>query len=174
MLLTSKGMINKVYVIPCPPGIIGQDYVMGMFDLAPGEALVLETELPDEAHYWSFHLTDEMTSSIDVVNRQTSLNGGEWAMNGYTARIDGDGKFRAVISAEDPGVPNWLDTAGYRRGIIMGRWWRCNSRPEPTVMRVRVDEVRALLPPETPHVTSQERDAALRLRRKGAQMRRRW
>lgn len=173
-LLLDKDMVNDVYVIPCPPGIIGQDYVMGLFDLGPDEALVLETDLPDEAHYWSFHLTDELTSTIDIMTRQTSLNGGVWSPNGYTARIDPDGRFRAVVSAADPGVHNWLDTGGHRRGIIVGRWWRCSNSPQPVVRKVKLDAVRGALPVDTPAISPEERDASLRMRRRGAQMRRRW
>ena len=40
-----------------------------------------------------------------LANRQSSLNG-------HQAVLDPDGVFRAVISARDPGVPNWLDTGG--------------------------------------------------------------
>jgi hypothetical protein len=38
--------------------------------------------------------------------------------NGHYAKISSDGKFRAVISLEDPGVPNWLDPAGFKQGTI--------------------------------------------------------
>ena len=42
-------------------------------------------------------------------------------MGKFKAALD-SGKFRAVISLEDPGVPNWLDPAGYTEGGIYGRW----------------------------------------------------
>ena len=29
---------------------------------------------------------------------------------------------RFVIAHRDPGVPNWLDTAGHRRGTVGVRW----------------------------------------------------
>jgi hypothetical protein len=29
---------------------------------------------------------------------------------------------RIVISARDPGVPNWLTTAGHRQGTLCFRW----------------------------------------------------
>ena len=40
--------------------------------------------------------------------------------------------------------------------------------------KVKVAEVRDLLPADTPVVTPEQRDAMIRLRRKGAQMRKRW
>ena len=129
--------------------------------------MILETEVPKQCHYWSFQLTDERWSSIDWMNRQTSLNG-------YMAKVDKDGKFRAVISAQDPGVPNWLDSAGYARGVIQGRWDRCSSWPLPTVTKVMITDVRNHLPADTAVISAEARDAAIRLRRKGAQLRRRW
>jgi hypothetical protein len=106
-------------------------------------------------------------NTIDYSNRQSSING-------YTARLDKDGKFRAVITATDPGVPNWLDTAGYTQGTLFGRWKECSSFPTPQLRRVKVADVRKYLPAETPTVSAEERDKAIRLRRLGAQMRKRW
>jgi hypothetical protein len=166
--LRDKGLINKVTVFKVPEGGIStQTYVGGMFELSADEALIYETEVPEKCRYWAVQLTDELFSSIDWMNRQTSLNG-------HTARIDRDRKFRAVISATDPGVPNWLDTAGYKRGVIYGRWNTCSSNPTPTVRKVKLTDLRNELPSDTPLITAQARDASIRLRRKGAQLRRRW
>ena len=148
-------------------GMPSQKYLEGMFDLAPDEALILETEVPQQCFYWSFQLTDERWSSVDWMNRQTSLNG-------FQAKRDKDGKFRAVISARDPGVPNWLDTGGLERGVIQGRWKKCSSAPLPMVTKVKIDELRKHLPTETPVVTAAARDEQIRLRRKSVQLRRRW
>ncbi len=167
--LRAKQLVNKVEVINFGGvgGISDQRYVQGMFDLQPDEALILETEIPAQCRYWNFQLTDELSSAIDPVNRQTSLNG-------HSAQLGSDGKFRAVISAVDPGVPNWLDNAGYVRGNVYGRWKECDSYPQPNVRRVKVADVRQYLPAETPVVSAAERDTSLRARRKAAQMRRRW
>jgi hypothetical protein len=101
------------------------------------------------------------------MNRQTHLNG-------FTAHVDRDGKFRAVVSATDPGVPNWLDTMGYLKGSLLGRWLESSSTPIPRVTRIKLADLRKHLPADTPVVTAEARDAAIRLRRKGAQLRRRW
>jgi hypothetical protein len=82
--------------------------------------------------------------------------------------------FHAVISARDPGVPNWLDTAGYPKGAVQGRWLDCEERPLPTMRKVSIAEVRSLLPSDTPIVSAAAREAALRERRLRAQMRTIW
>jgi hypothetical protein len=164
-----KGYVNKVFVqgLSDVGGVDSQKYVFGNFQLGPEEALVYETEVPNECGYWNIQLTDLSWSAIDPVNRQSSING-------HTAVLDGDGKFRAVISAVDPGVPNWLDTAGYADGSLIGRWMECSEFPTPNLKKVKIADIRQYLPAETPEISSDQRDRAIRLRREGAQLRRLW
>jgi hypothetical protein len=147
--------------------LISQKYAYGGFDLTPDEALIVEAPIPERCRYWSIHLMDDHGFSLDWVNRQTSLNG-------HTARVDTDGICRVVISAQDPGVANWLDTMGYRKGAIQVRWEECSSWPDHKVVKVRASEVRGALPGGTTMMTPTEREGSIRLRRKGAQLRKRW
>src|SRR5260370_37693644 len=55
--------------------------------------------------------------SLDYINHQTSLTADQ-------ARIDPDGLMRFVISEQDPGVANWLECTGHRRGYVQIRWQR--------------------------------------------------
>ena len=55
--------------------------------------------------------------SLDYINHQTSLTADQ-------ARIDPDGMMRFVISERDPGVANWLELTGRRRGYVQIRWQR--------------------------------------------------
>ena len=144
-----------------------QHYCQCIFELEADEALILETELPKTCRYWNVQLNDPLFNAIEYVYRQSSLNG-------HQARIDDDGRFRAVLALEDPGVPNWLDTGGYTSGTVMGRWYAADSRPLPAMRRVPLSEVRRHLPAATPVVSAAERDRRLRARTRGAQLRRRW
>jgi hypothetical protein len=148
-------------------GVSIQYYWQAIFDVHPGEALILETELPAQRPYWNVQLNDPFFNAIEFIYRQSSING-------HTARIDSDGKFRAVISHEDPGVANWLDPGGYTEGTAIGRWYDCSSQPLPTLRRVPLAELHKHLPSDTALCTPKERKTALRARRIGAQMRRRW
>jgi hypothetical protein len=167
--LRTSGLVNKVKAkdYSGASGLGNQRYVEGIFELEEDEALIIETEIPQDCSYWNFQLVDDFWRSIEWVHRQSSLNG-------FTARLDRDGKFRAVVSIQDPGVPNWLDTAGRKTGMIYGRWTNSRSEIAPTVTKIKVAELAHHLPSDTPTVTPPERDAAIRLRRKGAQLRRRW
>lgn len=165
-----KGIVNRLEVYDYS-GYTGsswpQIYLEGLYDIAEDEALIIETELPEQVRYWSFLVTDDLFATVDWTNRQSSLNG-------HQARLDSDGRFRGVVAARDPGVPNWLDTGGYLHGAIQGRWNQASSAPRPTLVRVPLDAVREHLPSDTPIVSPEERDRALRERRMGAQMRRKW
>jgi Protein of unknown function (DUF1214) len=162
-----QGWVNKMGSNVQPGGVNLQQYIMGLFELADDEALILETEIPETCKYWMFHLTDELLNSIDPLHCQTSLNG-------HQAQLDSDGKFRAVISRVDPGVPNWLDSMGYAVGGIVGRWMYASSYPVPEIKKVKAADVRHFLPQDTPEVSTAQRDVMIRRRRRGAQMRRRW
>jgi hypothetical protein len=96
------------------------------------------------------------------------------SLNAFQAHIDSDGYVRVVISPSDPGVPNWLDTGGYLRGGIQVRWNNCTSAPNPVATKIKLADMRAHVPAETPAVALAERETALRDRRLAAQMRRRW
>ena len=167
--LRASGLVNKVKAkdYSSASGLGNQRYVEGIFEIEDDEALVIETEIPGDCSYWNFQLVDEFWRSIDWMHRQSSLNG-------FTARLDADGKFRMVVAMRDPGIPNWLDTVGRKTGMVYGRWTNSSSSIAPSVTKVKVADVRKYLPADTPLVSAEERDTAIRLRRKGAQLRRRW
>jgi hypothetical protein len=148
-------------------GLSQQVYLPAVFELDDDEALILETELPERREYWNFQLNDPYFNAVEYVYRLSHLNG-------MTAKVSSDGRFRAVISLEDPGVPNWMDPAGFNEGTIYGRWYDCDSHPTPTLKRVKFAELRDHLPADTPVVTREERAEELRQRVRAAQRRRRW
>lgn len=148
-------------------GIAEQMYFQGLFELSEGEAIIVETELPASVHYWSVQLLDPFYSAIDFIFHSS-------AYNGTQARRDLDGRVRFVIAVEDPGVSNWLDTAGWRKGGLFWRWHRASSFPEPRLSRVKLAEVRHYLPADTATAGSAERAAARAARISHYQSRRRW
>ncbi len=134
------------------------DYVQALFDIQPDEALVIETDIPDPK-YWGVMAADSWMMATDFISHQSSINGKQ-------AQIDEDGKFRAVISLEDPGVPNWLDPIGNLFGYVIFRWYGAKSAVLPTVKKIPARELRRHLPASTPVVTPQERAEQLRERRR--------
>ncbi|MGI8662164.1 MAG: DUF1214 domain-containing protein [Acidimicrobiales bacterium] len=84
------------------------------FDLADDEALVVEVT-PPECDYWMIALHNHWMETLDYVNHQAALNC-------HSAQLGPDGSVRFVVAHRDPGVPNWLDTAGHKRGTVGVRW----------------------------------------------------
>lgn len=148
-------------------GLDGQYYYETVYDLADDEALIIETEVPAVCPYRSLILTNEIYETTDWYNNHSSLNG-------HQAPVDSDGRWRIVVSARDPGVRNWLDTAGYGEGMIQGRWTQCSSTPIPSITVVPFAELAAHLPADVARVTPEERDEILRARRQAMMQRPHW
>jgi hypothetical protein len=167
--LRKQGFINKltIFDVSHMGGLVGQFYYEGAYELKPDEALIVETKVPQGCTYWSIILTNDLYETTDWYNNQSSLNDSQ-------ARVDADGVVRYVVSARDPGVPNWLDTAGYASGAVQGRWAECSVNPIPTVRKVNFSQVRKLLPSDTPSVSPQERESQIRDRRSQLQQRPLW
>jgi hypothetical protein len=161
---------NHVYFRPIEEtswgGLHGLAYGFGNFHCEPGQAVILEVT-PPSCHYWSFSLANTYWETLEWHRRQTSLNG-------HQAHRDSDGAFRAVISHEDPGVPNWLDPAGHDVGTMMGRYLITDAAPEPRLRVVEFENLRDGLPADTPSVSRAERSALLRRRQHAVTRRNRY
>lgn len=131
--------------------------VMGSFQLAPDEALIVEVE-PPQGLYWSYSIGNPWWETIDYGRHQSSLNG-------HQAVVDDDGVLRVVIAHDDPGIANWLDTAGHSEGPIILRCVRTETAPVPTTRVVPMSDVAAALPAGTRRVTADERAAVMDARR---------
>jgi len=99
-----------------PGGLATQYSSAGHFELAPEQALVITLPVTD-APYLGFQLGSMWYVSLDYINHQTSLNGTQ-------AQADPDGKIRIVVSEQSPGVTNWVETLGHRKGFLQFRWQR--------------------------------------------------
>jgi hypothetical protein len=66
-------------------GLPRQAYYDGIHELTDDEALILESEIPEECRYWQALVGDDRFCTVDWVNRQSSLNDAQ-------AHIDSDGK----------------------------------------------------------------------------------
>jgi len=144
-----------------PGGLATQYSSVGHFDLEPEQALVITLPVSD-APYLGFQLGSPWYISLDYINHQTSLNGTQ-------AQADPDGRIRMVVSDANPGVTNWVETLGHRRGYLQFRWQRLSraltEADGPTVELVNVDQVAAALPYfETNKISEKDWRARIALR----------
>jgi len=110
-------------------------YMIGSFDVAPDQALIIEVE-PPQTRYWNIALETHWHESVDYLYRPTSRTLED-------VSTDVDGRVRFVIAHRDPGVPNWLDPMGNERGFMTLRWLdaRGVAVPPPLVTRVELTEL---------------------------------
>src|SRR5581483_6981755 len=107
-------------------------YALGAFHLEPDEALVIAGRSP-RCTYWGVQLWNRYMQSLDYRHHRVSLNREQVA-------LEPDGSFRVVVAQRDPGVPNWIETAGHREGLVFCRWLQADTLPEQptsTVIRLR-------------------------------------
>jgi hypothetical protein len=132
------GQVDNAFTPPVEvaKGLAVARYAYCFWDLAPGQALVIDTDVP-AARYWSLQLYNlGWFEAFDVDDRITSLNHTQ-------ARVDDDGRVHVVVSGEDVGALNWLDTGGRRSGLVMLRWfWPTGGPPAPATRVVDVGDAR--------------------------------
>jgi hypothetical protein len=107
-------------------------YLHGYWHLAPGEAWVLETDVPD-CPYWNFVLQNWWMESLEHQRRI-------W-INKHTATLEPDGRLLIVVAEQDPGVGNWIDTCGHTSGTALLRWLGASEHPQP---KCRVEPLESL------------------------------
>ena len=128
-----------------PGGLATQFSSAGHFDLGEDQAMIVTVPAAgrEVAPYQGIQLGSMWYVSLDYINHQTSLTADQ-------ARVDPDGQLRFVISERDPGVANWLELTGRRRGYVQIRWQRLTRdltpQDGPQVSVVPFAEVPARLP----------------------------
>lgn len=125
-----------------PGGLTTQYSSAGHYELADDQALVITLPVTD-APYLGFQLGSLWYISLDYINHQTSLNGAQ-------AQADPDGKIRIVVCDRNPGIANWCETLGHRKGFLQFRWQRVSrdltEADGPMVELVDFDKIPASLP----------------------------
>jgi len=148
-------------------GLAGQVAAVGKFSLSNDEALVVSVPKAD-ARYQGLQLGNYWFDALEWANRQTSLAGGQ-------SHLGSDGRYDYVISATDPGVPNWLDSTGLSEGLFFLRFQGVRTpltdEEAPTAQLVKLGDVRSLLPADTPEIDAAGRRAQLATRQQQLQRR---
>lgn len=122
-----------------PRGGMGDDlqkFRHGYFRLEDNEALVIRAT-PPPCFYWNAQVDNLWMESLDYRHHNITVNM-------HTAVYESDGSVNIVVAHTDPGVGNWLTTAGHRHGGIGLRWNQPEYDVVPDVTVMTLDEVRAL------------------------------
>jgi hypothetical protein len=136
-----------------PGGLASQRSSIGHYELADDQALVITVPRCKDCSYQGAQVGSDWYASTDYETHQTSLTKAQ-------AVTDPDGRMRFVVSEQNPGIANWLETTGHRTGALMLRWQRLErdltqDADGPTVEVVPFADVRAHLPHYAP-ITDEE------------------
>ncbi len=114
-------------------------YYHSYWKINQGEALIIEV-IPPACDTWNFQLDNFWMESLDYRYHTISINK-------KTATAGPEGKIRLIVAHEDPGRPNWIETAGHTEGTMCWRWYRIHegsSPVEPTCTMVSNDELKRI------------------------------
>jgi hypothetical protein len=108
-------------------------YYHSYWKIEPDEALVIEVT-PPECELWNFQLNNHWMESLDY--RYFPI-----VINTHSAKTEPDGSIRIVVADENPGVDNWLSTAGHHFGTMCFRWVRAKEHPVPQTRVVKLRDL---------------------------------
>ncbi|MYC68296.1 MAG: DUF1214 domain-containing protein [Acidobacteriia bacterium] len=109
-------------------------YYHSHWEIAQDEALVIEV-MPPECEHWNFQLNNYWMESLDYRYHQIHTNK-------RLAQLEDDDSVRLIVAHENPGLPNWLETAGHTSGTMCFRWVRAKEHPQPQTRLVKLSSLR--------------------------------
>lgn len=138
----------------------------GHFELKDGEALVLRIPAT-ESQYQAVQLADLWFASLDHDNQVSSLTSKQSVMAS-------DKAYHYVISQQDPGYANWLDSGALARGVFLLRWdGHKGAIPDsqfPSAQLTNLDKLAEIIPGFS-RVSEAERSETRQKRRQHLQLR---
>lgn len=140
-------------------GLVSQVNVASTLRVNDDEAVVV-TVHPAGAAFRNIVLHDYWYRSIDYPHHTSSMNNSQGVANA-------DGTYTYVVSIRDPGVHNWLDTAGLHEVIANHRWQglprgkSASGEPAISAQLVKLQDLPSILPKGTKRVTPAERQQQL-------------
>ena len=109
-------------------------YYNTYWELAENQALVVDLPQIPQCENWNIEVCNYWMESLDY--RYHNIH-----VNKFTARYAEDGSVRVIIAHRDPGLPNWLTTAGHHRGTIFFRWIGASSYIDPITTLTTIDQL---------------------------------
>lgn len=144
----------------------GGDPAICFWQVPEGMALIVRTR-PPECEFWNIEFNNPWWETNDYRYRLSGTNM-------HHAELEEDGEVIAVVAHEDPGVPNWLDTAGFTEGLMGRRWIHAKTLPDMECTLVKHFDLFRHLPKNVKRMTPEGRRAQIAGRRRGLYNRFHW
>lgn len=132
------------------------------WELAADDALIIEFERHD--NFWMLTNSGVFFNSMDYLYRPVSYTPSR-------TKVDTDGKIRLVLSHDDPGYHNWLDTQGFMRGNVTYRNLLTSAQTDLRARVVKRSALAQAMPADAAKVTAEERAAQMHARFNGIRQR---
>ena len=132
------------------------------WQLAADEALILEFNSHDG--FWMMTNMGVFFNSMDYLYRPVSYTPSR-------TKVDADGKIRLILSHDDPGFHNWMDTQGFERGNVTYRNLMSEAQAVFRTQVVKRSRLADALPPDTAKVSPEQRVRQMRERFDGIRQR---
>lgn len=126
-----------------------------VWKIAPDEALIVEFDQHDGL--WMFTNMSAMMTSMDYLYRPVSYTPSR-------TKVDSDGRIRLILTHDDPGYHNWLDTQGFAEGHLTYRHMLKGLPAALSTRLVKRATLAANLPPDSARTTPAERLAQMHVR----------
>ncbi len=109
-------------------------YFHAHWALAEDEALEIRAPIIPECQTWNFQLDNYWMESLDYRYHNITVNR-------HTANYEDDGSVVLYVTDKDPGIGNWIDTAGHRDGTMCWRWIGASEHPGLETRVVKVADI---------------------------------
>jgi hypothetical protein len=148
--------VSQGKVAAATPGGAG---LTAYWQMDADEALIVRVH-PPKCQYWNMEIGNFWYESMDYRHRLCGTNS-------HYAALEDDGELIAVVSHDDPGVPNWFDASGHAGGYMICRWMKAEGAPFPSITRVKRAELTAHLPNGVRSIDTAGRRAQIAARNRG-------
>jgi hypothetical protein len=111
-------------------------YYHSYWNLKEDEALVIKVK-PPACDSWNFQLNNYWMESLDYRYFTICISKGN-------AHYESDGSVQIIVSHQDPGLPNWINTCDHLEGTMCWRWYRLDKGAEaiePTCSLVKFNSL---------------------------------
>jgi hypothetical protein len=109
-------------------------YYHSHWRLGPDEALVIRLPRIPDCRFWNLQVNNYWMESLDYRYHHI-------CRNAHSTTLAADGSATLVLAHRDPGVPNWLETAGHDSGTLCLRWVGAREPVDPETRVVRLAEL---------------------------------
>jgi hypothetical protein len=110
-------------------------YFHSYWEIAEDEALMIRAPRIPECQTWNFQLDNYWMESLDYRFHRITVNK-------HTASYEDDGSVVLYIAHEDPGVGNWIDTAGHANGTMCWRWIGTDDHPDLETQVLKIADLK--------------------------------